>query len=138
MNPRSLPPACPEEQLVYARWLDLGTRAGLLLLLASFVLYMLGVFPPHIPLDDLPRFWRLPVDQYLSQAALPSGWGWVTHLRKGDMLNFAGIAALALVTPLCFLRLLAEYLRRGDRMFAALVAVEICVLVLAAAGLASH
>lgn len=126
--------ASPEQRL-YAKWLDWGTRAGFLLLVATFLVYVLGGLPPAIPLDDLPKYWSLPVDEYLAATGAPTGWGWVARLASGDYLNFLGVAVLGGVTIVCYLRLLPEFLRRGERVFAAICAIEIVVLVVAAAGL---
>ena len=141
MSRQGTPPGTHEvsaEQRVYAHWLDLGTKAGLAVLVIAFALYVLRVLPPHIPLEDLPRYWVLPVDRYLVATGLPSGWGWIGHVHKGDLLNFAAVALLAGVTLVCFVRLLFSYLRAGDRVYAALVVAEICVLTLAALGVAGH
>lgn len=126
------------EQRVYAQWLDWGTKAGLALLTATFALYVLRIVDPHIPLENLPQFWTLPVDRYLAATGLPSGWGWIAHIHRGDMLNFVGVAILASITVICFVRLAYGYLRAGDRLFAALAIAEICVLALAAIGVAGH
>ena len=123
-----------DEQLRYAYWLDVGTRIGLGLLVVSFALYAGGFVSPHIALSDLPSLWVLPVDRYLEQAGLPSGWGWVAMTGKSDMMNFAGIAFLALVTVACYGRLAITYARRGETACALIVIAEIAVLVLAASG----
>lgn len=126
-----------EEQLRYARWLDWGTRIGLSLLVATFAVYASGIVPPHIPLGDLPSLWVLPVDRYLAEAGLPSGWGWVALTGASDMMNFIGIAFLALVTVGCYARLAVTYVRRGETACAFIVIAEIGVLLLAASGLVS-
>ena len=75
----------PGEQLVYAGWLDAGTRFGLGLLVLSFAVYVSGVLPPQTGFDELPRLWILPVDRYLAATGLPSGWGWIALLGQGDV-----------------------------------------------------
>ncbi len=124
----------PPEQFTYARWLDWGTRAGLVVLIASFLAYALGLVAPHVPLDALARIWSLPVDQYREAAGAPSGWGWLDLASRGDYLNYFGIVFLGLVTALCYLRVLPILLARGERVYALIVAVEIAVLAAAAAG----
>lgn len=125
-----------EEQRLYARWLDYGTRIGFVVLVATFLAYVFQLVPPAIELDDLPRYWRLPVDQYLAATGAPAGWGWVRRLDSGDYLNFLGVAVLGSVTIVCYLRLLPALLARGERVFAIICALEIAVLAVAAAGLA--
>ena len=125
----------PPEQLTYAVWLNAGTRTGLALLVVTFAVYVSGALPPQIDFADLPRLWSLPVDRYLAAAGLPSGWGWVAFLGHGDMLNFVGIAFLALVTFGCYLRLALALLQRSDFVFAFIALAEIAVLALAVSGL---
>ncbi len=126
-----------DEQLRYADWLDVGTRIGLALLVATFALYAGGFVEPHIPLDDLPRLWILPVGQYLAATGLPAGWGWLGKVGEGDIMNFVGIAFLSLVTVACYMRLAATYIRNKDAACALIVLAEIVVLLLAASGLVS-
>jgi hypothetical protein len=124
----------PEEQQVYARWLDWGTRLGLLVLVGTFVVYVLGLTAPHVAFDTLMRIWSLPVDQYRAAAAAPAGWGWVALATRSDYMTYFGIVLLALVTVACYLRALPALLARGERTYALIAAVEIVVLAAAAAG----
>ncbi len=125
----------PREQIVYARWLDWGTRVGLLVLVVTFAAYALGLAAPQVPFELLERIWSLPVDQYRAAAAAPAGWGWLALASHGDYVIYAGIALLALVTIACYLRALPIFLGRGDRAYALIAAVEIAVLATAAAGI---
>ena len=120
------------EQRLYARWLDWGTRIGLALLVVTFTLYASGLVAPHIELGALPRLWVLPVDRYLAATGAPSGWGWLALATKGDYLNLIGIALLGLVTPVCYLRLLAAFAAGGERLFALIAAAQVVVLLGAA------
>ena len=124
----------PHEQVLYARWLDWGTRAGLAALIATFVSYLAGWAAPFVPFEQLARVWSLPVDQYRAAIGAPAGWGWLTLATHSDYANYAGIALLGLVTIICYLRALPAFLARGDRVFALIAAAQIAVLALAAAG----
>jgi len=44
-----------EEQVAYAKLLDIGMKVGLLMLVISFALYLLGIFTPHVPVSELPK-----------------------------------------------------------------------------------
>lgn len=126
-------PRVSEEQHLYARWLEWGGRASLAVLILSFLAYVLGLLEPLVPLRELPRLWSLPVDQYLSAAGAPQGWGWLRLLDKGDYLNYAGIAMLGLTTVVCYARLL-PLLRRSQALHAWLALAQIVVLLAAASG----
>lgn len=126
-----------EEQQAYARWLDAGMRTGLLLLLATAAAYLLGLLRPHLPLEDLPHYWSLPVKKYLVAAGIGPGWSWVLMIHRGDFLNFVGIAFLSGVTIACYLAIAPIFFRRGDRVYAWLSVAEVLVLALAASGVLS-
>lgn len=124
-------------ELVYARWLDWATRIGLALLIASFLAYAFELVSPHVPFEDLVRSWVLPVDEYRTAVNAPAGWAWIDLAARGDYLNYFGIVFLALVTTICYARILPELLSAGQRTYAALVVFELVVLGTAIAGFAA-
>ena len=123
-----------EEQLAYAKLLDLGMKIGLLMLIATFIVYVFGIFTPHIPVEELPNYWKLPVKEYLQIANIHTGWSWVSMIDQGDFLNFIPIVFLAGVTILCYIRIIPILFRKKDTIYAVLAIVEVLVLVLAASG----
>jgi Mg/Co/Ni transporter MgtE len=118
----------------YARWMQAGVRIGLVALVGSFALYVLGVLPSHLPPARLPEVWNLPVGQYLARTGAPSGWAWIARLGQGDVLNMLGVAILSSVTIACYLRVLLPLLRARDRVLAAIAAAQIVVMLVAATG----
>jgi hypothetical protein len=127
--------AADDAQQVYARWLAIGSRLGLAVLVASFVAYVAGWIAPLVPLQDLPRLWSQPVAQVLHSTGQPTGWGWLALLRHGDVLNLLGIALLATCSVPCLLRVAPIYARERDRAFVLLCLLEVVVLVVAASGI---
>lgn len=123
-----------EEQITYAKILDLGMKVGLLLLIVSFSVYVLGIFDAHVPVSELPNFWKLPVHEYMQKAGIHEGWWWLNMLGKGDFLNFIGIAFLAGVSIICYLAVIPTLFRKGDTIYGFLAIAEVVVLVLAASG----
>lgn len=126
--------ASPEER-AYAQWLDHGMRIGFVMLVATFTAYAGGFVPPHVPVEDLPRLWTLPVNDYLREADVGTGWAWLRLLGTGDYLNFGGIAFLSAVTIACYARIVPVFAASRDRVYLAIALVEIVVLGLAASGL---
>ena len=124
-----------EEQLAYAKLLDVGMKVGLIMLVITFVIYLLGALTPHIPVNDLPKYWSMPVNEYLKATDIHTGWSWLYLLGKGDFLNFVGIAFLSGVTILCYLRILPILFRKKDTVYGILAIIEVLVLVLAASGI---
>lgn len=130
-------PQQPPEQLRYARWLDIGSRFGLVVLVLSFLAYVAGVGQPQVPVDRLPALWSLPVSDFLRASGMASGWGWVGQLGHSDIIGLAGIAILAGCSLPGLLALVPLYWRRGDKAFAWLCLAQVAVLLLAASGLLS-
>ena len=116
------------EHHVYARWLDIGTRIALVILIVTFLIYVLGLLDPLVPPQELARLWTLPVDRYVAASGAPTGWGWLGFLGRGDYLNVLGVALLATITLVCYARIVPLL----PRLQALLAAIQIAVLLGAA------
>ena len=125
----------PPEQIAYADILFYGCWFGIFVLLITYILYLTRVVPPYVPMEQLTWYWSHNVHHYVEEANVPTGWGWVKFLNKGDFLNFIGIAFLALLTIVGFLTLIPAYAKKKDWAFMVIVVVEILVLLLAATGI---
>ena len=125
----------PIEQRIYARWLDIGTRVGLAMLVVGFAVYVFGVLDPHVPREELARLWTLPVDHYVATAGAPTGWDWLQLLGKGDYLNFLGISVFASITLACYARIVPTLIAAGDRLQGGLAIAQVVILLAAASGL---
>jgi hypothetical protein len=123
------------EQLAYARMLDLGVTVGRYVLITTFAIYAFGLAAPKVPFSELSLYWSMPVSEYLRAAEVATGWGWLDLVGHGDYMNFLGIAVLAGLTVLCYLRVLPFAWRRGEINIAAILVLEIAVLAFAASGL---
>ncbi|TAN38749.1 MAG: hypothetical protein EPN25_12965 [Nitrospirae bacterium] len=124
-----------EEQMAYAKLLDIGMKLGMLSLVVTFILYVFGILTPHIPVSDLPKYWSMPVKQYLEATGIHPGWAWLHMLNRGDFINFLGIAFLSGVTILCYLRIIPILFKKKDTVYAVLAIIEVLVLTLAASGI---
>ena len=122
------------EQIRYAGVLEKGMYVGLVCLFITFALYVFGVMQPHVPLESLSEHWSKSVHEYLHDAEIEAGWGWVRMLRCGDFVNFIGVAILAGVTVLCYLAIMPLLLKRRDTIYAILALLEVVVLLVAASG----
>ena len=121
-----------DEQEVYARWLDWGTRIALGVLIASFLVYALALRDPLLPPQELAKLWAFPVDHYIAASGAPTGWGWLQLLHKSDYLIFLAVAMLGLVTVVCYARIVPVLLRQGERWRAAIAIAQGVVLLGAA------
>ncbi|MEW5948984.1 MAG: hypothetical protein AB1711_06190 [Thermodesulfobacteriota bacterium] len=128
-------PGTAEEQVLYASVLEKGMLLGLGILVITFIVYVLGILEPYVPVGELSRYWSMNVHDYLQAANIHPGWWWASQLGKGDFLNFIGIALLAGVTIICYAAIIPTLLRKKDIVYAVLALLEVIVLSAAASGL---
>jgi hypothetical protein len=128
-------PDAPPEQPRYAGVLEACVRAGFVLLVMSFVLYMLGIPKPVIALDQLPQYWGLPVDEFVRATHTPTGWAWLAMIGHGDTLNLVGIALLASASAFSSLAVLPVFGRRGEYALLAITLLQLIVVVASASNL---
>lgn len=121
-----------QEELRYAMVLRIVTEFGLALLVLSFVIYISGILPALIPVDQLPRYWSLPAREFVAATHTPTGWAWLRLVGHGDILSLAAIAYLAGVSGLGLLAVLPQLVRRNDWVHVAIVLLQIAVMVIAA------
>jgi hypothetical protein len=126
--------AAPEQRR-YADVLDVGVRAGFLLLVVSFALYLAGVPQPLVPVDRLPQYWGLPVGEFVKATHTPTGWGWLAMVGTSDMLNLVGITVLAAAPAFASLAVLPVFGRRRELALLAIALLQVVVLALAASSL---
>ena len=122
-------------RVLYAGWLDRASKLGFALCLCAFIVYAGGLLPSLVPASELPRYWGMSVSRFVTLTNLPHGWQWLRFLGNGDMLNLGAVALLALVTPICYARILPRLLAERDWLQAALAAAQLMVLAAAASGL---
>jgi hypothetical protein len=124
-----------EEQMAYAGVLNIGMWSGLALLIVTFFVYISGVLPTFVPINDLPKYWTMRVHDFNHLLNAPTGWGWAPLVGNGDYLNFIPIAILSGLTIICFLVILPILIRKKDTPYAIIAIAEVLVLSLAASGL---
>ena len=129
------PVETPREQLVYAEILFWGCWGGLALMAVTYIVYLAGILPPHVPMDQITVLWSKPVGTYLAEGKVPNGWGWLVLLGKGDFVNFLGIVLLAGLTIVAYLPLIPAFLGKKDKAFAVIAILEVLVLLIVASGL---
>ncbi len=126
------------EQLSYARVLHWSTLAGFATLVVTFIAYMSGMLPAHVPLDQLPQLWGLSTEEFLKATHTPTGWSWFSSLGKGDFASQLGIAILSGCSIACILVIMPAYAKQKNRIYLAICAVEIVVLLASATGIFSR
>lgn len=139
-----------EEQMAYANVLNYGMWFGLFLLIVTFFVYISGVLPSYVPIDELSKppmekvdnpklqnipLWSMRVHDFNVVKKAPTGWHWTSLVGKGDYLNFVGIAILSGLTILCYIVILPILIRKKDTAYVVIAIAEVLVLSLAASGL---
>jgi hypothetical protein len=62
------------EQLSYAEVLHWSILLGFIVLVVTFLAYVLGWLPSYVPLERLPQLWGLSAAEYLKATGIPTGW----------------------------------------------------------------
>jgi len=133
MNNDALKPS--KEQIIYANLLLIGVLVGLCLMGVTYFIYLAGILPAHVDINQLPNVWGKNVNEYLHLTNTPHGWGWLYLLMKGDFLNYLGFVFLALMTVFCYLVLVRGYYREKNWIYTIISVLEIIVLTVAASGI---
>ena len=134
MPQRDDPDRVPPEHRVYAKLLNRTALIGIAVLVVGFGAYAFGLLPAHVPVERLSALWSQPLGAYLRETGTPTGWGWLVHVDKGEFASLAGIVVLSGCSLLCLLAVIPIYARRGDRVYVAICALEVAVLLVAASG----
>jgi hypothetical protein len=124
-----------ETQIRYAEVLHWIALIGLVLLLATFALYLSGLIPPLVEPSEVPAMWHLSAEEYAEANNIPTGWAWIREIIHGDVLSFASLVLLASGTIICFIITLFSFLKDKDWIYSGIIILEIFVLLLAASGL---
>ena len=119
----------------YGRILHYLVLAGFLFLGVTFLVYAFALLPSYMEAHRVPEVWHMPADEAVAETARPPFWAWVTNVNRADLLSLGSLAVLSAVTPVGFLFLVVLFLRRRDFAYAAMVAAEVIVLLLAASGI---
>jgi len=120
------------EQLRYALVLAAGIRVGIALLVLTFLIYMLGIREPLVPVQELPRYWGMPLAQFVQQTGTATGWHWIARVGRGDVMNLVGIVVLAGTPAFSCLAVLPNFVKRGDVALFTIALLQIIVLIIAA------
>lgn len=123
------------EQLTYANILNKGMIIGILALLVTYAIYLAGVLPTFIPVEDVPKYWGKSVKTFTHDLGAPLGWGWLRMIGTGYYVNFIGIVILAAISIFCYIAILPGLARKKDTPLVVIVILEVLVLVLAASGI---
>ncbi len=124
-------------QLDYAAVLGVCSTIGMLFIAAGYLIYLSGFLPSAAPASEVAMHWHLKASEFHKAVQVPSGWNWVTDLGRGDVLSYASINYLALVTVICLSWIVPSFIREKDRIYTVMTILQVAVLLFAAAGIVS-
>jgi hypothetical protein len=123
------------EQILYANILEKGMLLGLVVVLVTYSIYVVGIMKPYVPMDSVTTCWQMNVHDYLDHCGIKAGWAWLSPIGYGDFVNFLGIALLAGITMICFLAIVPLLWRENDKIYAVFALLEAAILGVAASGI---
>jgi hypothetical protein len=106
-----------------------------LILLVTYAIYLSGILPTFIPVEDVPKYWSKSVKTFTHELGAPIGWNWLGKIGTGYYVNFIGIVILAAISIFCYIAILPGLIRKKDTPLVVIVILEVLVLVLAASGI---
>ncbi len=124
-----------EAQLFYATTLNRLTLFSFALLVLIFLIYILGIITPYVPLEQVPHLWSQSSHHYMEAAKINPGWSWVWKVGYGDMLVYVPIALLAGVTIICYIGVIFKFIKSKEYILMVIAILEVAVLSAAASGL---
>lgn len=124
-------------QLAYARVLGTTSSIGIGFIVVGYALYVLGILPSMASPEVVAAHWHLRAADLHNAIQVPSGWNWLALLGNGDVLSFASLAYLAMVTTICLLVVIPVFLKENDKIYTIITTLQVLVLLFAAAGVVS-
>ena len=132
---RNDPNLSSEEQMRYAAVLQFLSRSGLFVLILGFGLYISGLAPAVVPVEQVPGLLHLRAQDFVHETGTPIGWDWVNNLDQGEVISNLGVIYLSIATIICFLTIFPVVIRKKDLAYVTIVLIELLVLILAASGI---
>jgi FtsH-binding integral membrane protein len=131
---RAVKERVPPEQVRYARVLDWTMKSSLGLILAGFVIYMLELLPARLPASEMPRYWSLPLRDFVEQTSAVTGWKWIHALHAGEYLALGSMAVLTAIPIICLMAVAPRYAQSRDWAYLGITLALVGVLMVAASG----
>ncbi|MDH4224776.1 MAG: hypothetical protein OEW12_03920 [Deltaproteobacteria bacterium] len=112
-----------------------GTRAGVILALVGFGLYIFSRTSQYVPIKLLASHWGKPLPQFITITGHPLGWDWLPLIGHSDIIALAGLVLLSSVIILAYGSVALLYLKKKDHLYFFLVTLQLAIFALAASNL---
>jgi len=126
-----------DERVLYAKILRLFVAIGFVFLGVSFLAYIFELLPNVVPIEKTAELLTLRASEYVAQSSVPVGWDWIHHLGHGDILSFAGIVFLAMISFFTYSIIFFSYIKSKNYIFTTLVFIQLLIFLAAAFGVST-
>ena len=133
-------PAIDNVQLVYGRVLETVSHVGMAFLTAGYLVYVLQLLPPSVPIDAIAGNWHLKASELQQKLHTPSGWSFLSStaaLAHGDVVSYLSIYFLAMATIICLAFTIIIFYREKNYLYTTISVLQVLVLLIASAGVVS-
>ena len=126
-----------ETQLILAGLYRYIAIVGFVIIAAAFILYVSGLLPGNVPVEEVKSYWHLDAGGYAAETGTPFGWDILKSLFRGESLSLGSLVFMAVAVIVGLIIMIAAFMKKGDRVFALVALLQTIVLVLAASGVVS-
>lgn len=113
----------------YAAVLEWGSRMGLALAVAAFLIYISGVLPSTVKVDDIDKYWGLPLAEYVAATGITTGPGaWLNLLGTGDGLAALPAILFSVLSLVAYLAIAIPTIRDRDHAYAVFIILETALI----------
>jgi hypothetical protein len=125
----------PVEQKHYSSILRVFVLISMAVLFVGYFLYVSGLLPVRTEPETIAEKWNLSADEFREETEVKTGFGRLSEIMLGDGLSFSTLLLLAMGTMICFIPLGIIFIIKKDYVYAAIVVLQIAILVFAASGI---
>jgi len=120
-----------DAQEIYAKYLRMLTRSGLIFLFGTFIIYITQAIPSYVPLANLPNYLKMRVTDYIEISGTPTGWDWLNLLNYSDILAFSSIVFLSTISIMTYIIILPYFIRKKNTLYTIIVLIQLVVFIAA-------
>lgn len=118
----------------YAIALEWVSTIGIIACLSAYVLYVFHLLPLSVSLETISGNWHISSNEAAAKGIVLTGWQWIAHLPKADILSLASIAILTMTPVICLAVAHTGFLKREDYAYTIISILQIVVLLVAVSG----
>lgn len=123
-----------DAQFILARLYQYVSIISLLIIAAGFALYVSGLLPAKVPVEQVRSYWHLEAGAYATETGTPAGWSFLKSLSRGESVSFGSLVFIPVAVIVCLIIMILTFWKKKNRLFALIAFLQTVLLVLAASG----